>query len=670
MRTVQWTMAVAAIACALPVGAQAAIRVQDAGVLSPVLVPGATTKVKIVVRNTGRRAARGGVVGLRLDGKPEGKGVRAGRVKGRSAKTLTLRLRLPAGTRPGPHRVTACLGRACAKQSDPIGVLPRVAPLNVTPRLAEGGLPREGVISRDGGSLYAADAAGRTYQLIVPPGALADDTRVTIRPLAGVDGLPYAGGMIAGVQLGPDGVEFARPAALIISGEGIRSEPGQALLGYGGDGRDLHRTGWFARTPGFVTDLHDPGKSILVPVEHFSGVVVAPATDLETARDLRRGAAEARNRLASDLAEKIGRERDRQLMGEEPSDLSELTDATLGEFLEQVILPEAAAASFSDAMYESAVRDFISWERQRQLLGQDEHEMPERYRKLIARIQELLRIAWDRLIERAEKRCYGGDFSILARIIPLERQRQLLGEDERPNEFSEALVHCLKFELRVVARVEHKGDGGTSGFRGSVDEAYELRSVVRLAVAAGQGAGLAALTADIVGSDPFPYAVVRHASDGEIQFGQLRSACQGSSTGQTMPGQLSVSQMVLGLTIKGPDVRRAIDPAVIFDVGDPQEEITLNCQSSHGGPSSETTFERNWLRYWAGVHQDDRTNPDQGGYQPGEPNPGPWRIDFEPRPWPLIGSYVLEDSDATYGWRVTETWELVHTPPKAPPKRG
>lgn len=53
----------------------------------------------------------------------------------------------------------------------------------------------------------------------------------------------------------------------------------------------------------------------------------------------------------------------------------------------------------------------------------------------------------------------------------------------------------------------------------------------------------------------------------------------------------------------------------------------------------------------------------------GGPQPGPWRLEFTPKRWPLVGFYVLDFSDATYGFRVVETWELVHTPPKPPPAK-
>src|SRR5689334_20444736 len=148
-------------------------------------------------------------------------------------------------------------------------------------------------------------------------------------PLASIEGTPFAGGLIGGVQLEPAGTEFVRPAALVISGENVKEAAGQVAYGYDATGKNLHLTPWFQKTPDFVAGYYVPGRSIVLPVEHFSGLGVGPATDLETARQLRYDAGDARNRLTQNLAKELTKERDRQLKGEEPTDLSALTDATI-----------------------------------------------------------------------------------------------------------------------------------------------------------------------------------------------------------------------------------------------------------------------------------------------------------------------------------------------------
>lgn len=452
---------------------------------------------------------------------------------------------------------------------------------------------------------------------------------------------------------------------MIISGDDIKPGPGQAAFAYDGAGKDFRLSAWFLKVPDFLQDYYDPSKSLVVPVEHFSGIGVAPATALETARQLRYDAGAARDRISQGIAERIGQERDRQQRGEPATDLSKLTDGALGALLEQVVLPEAAAASFSDAMYESAVRDFIGWDRQRQLLGATEGPPPAKYKALIDRINQLLKIAWDKLVERAEKRCYAGDFSIMARILPLERQRELLGDAGRPNEFTKGIQRCWKFELRVTSRVEHKGSGAGLGAAGTVDETYELTGKIPLGLDG--GGTLDILSADIKGTGPFTYRIATHTGSGTFGFGAISGVCQSTGTGQTMPGQITVTQGNLGYGTSGNDVKRIVPPFVKLDIGDPQEEINTKCQSRDQS-TDENAWERSFLHYWSLVHGKDRANSDSSSPRPNTPDPGPWRLDFKQTPWPMLGRFTLDESDATRGYRVTEVWELVHTPPKAPGK--
>lgn len=654
--------------------------VTDAVVLEPVLVPGQKTKVSVTVQNKGRVASKKSVVHFFLipeKGRrtPLAGKVRVAKLKPKKTKTVTTRVKVPGTLKPGAFSILACVDGKCPKpkKAEPIGVLekPTGGRLNVSPQIAEGGYPADGVISRDGGTLSAASADfKRLYTLVVPPGALARDQRIEIKPLAGVEGLPFAAGMTAGVQLEPAGLEFSRPAALIVSEEGLKEQPNHTAFAYDGTGQDFRLAARFLQIPDFVQGRYDPSNGIVIPVEHFSGVGIAPATDLETARQLSYDAMEARDRLSQELGDAINKERQEQLEGTDDgsSDLENATEKAIDAYLEQVLLPEAAAASFSDAMYERAVRDVLSWERQRQLLGQSE-ELPAKYRATMNRIKQLLKIAWEKLIERAEKRCYAGDFSIIARIIPLERQRQLLGEETGGNnEFSAAFVRCFKFELRLVSRVLHSGTGDLGFVRATTDEEYEIQATVPLAIK-GEAGSLEVLAADLIGSAPAKYTIVRNTGSGESNFGGFgHSTCTFQSTGQTRDGLADVRQGWMGHVIQGTDVKQAYNPFLTIDLGDPQEEINSKCQGeTFGQPHStdENEYERNFMRYWSGAHQEEKVNPEEssGGDPTYGPFPGPWLIMFEKGIYPKTGTYVRDESNSTAGSRVIDVWELVHTPP-------
>jgi len=95
-------------------------------------------------------------------------------------------------------------------------------------------------IGADGGELSAADPArGRSYRVSVPAGAFAEDTEVTVTPIASIDGFPLDGGFVAGVELEPSGTTFRGPVILEISLDTaqqteLRSavDAGQAIVGF------------------------------------------------------------------------------------------------------------------------------------------------------------------------------------------------------------------------------------------------------------------------------------------------------------------------------------------------------------------------------------------------------------------------------------------------------
>src|SRR4051794_21924183 len=108
-------------ALALPATAGAALKVLDMGVLSPVVSASGKSKVKVLVRNTGRKPVRAGVVRFRLAGKG-GKALagsaKVGRIKARSVKTATGVVAIPKGLAPGAHAIVGCLGAICAKRPE------------------------------------------------------------------------------------------------------------------------------------------------------------------------------------------------------------------------------------------------------------------------------------------------------------------------------------------------------------------------------------------------------------------------------------------------------------------------------------------------------------------------------------------------------------------------
>jgi hypothetical protein len=227
-------------------------------------------------------------------------------------------------------------------------------------------------------------------------------------PLASLAGSPLGDGLVGGVQLEPDGLELAKAATLVIQGERIVPGPSQTAFGYHGTGQDFHLEPLYRQPPPGLQD-YDPNTALLVPVSHFSGTGIQPATNIDAVRDLRYGAMEARDRLAERAAKAIQTERDGG-----PSANGEL-ERVLNDYLDQVVIPDAAAASFSDALFANGLKSYLSWQRQRELLG-----IQGDFASRIAQVEKLLDQAFKALVKRLGNRCKAGDLAVQARILSLE----------------------------------------------------------------------------------------------------------------------------------------------------------------------------------------------------------------------------------------------------------
>ena len=72
------------------------------------------------------------------------------------------------------------------------------------------------VISPDGGTLSAQGADGTKFTLTFPKYAISNDETITLTPITTIDGLPFIGGLVGGVQMSPEGLRLLQPATLTI----------------------------------------------------------------------------------------------------------------------------------------------------------------------------------------------------------------------------------------------------------------------------------------------------------------------------------------------------------------------------------------------------------------------------------------------------------------------
>ena len=96
------------------------------------------------------------------------------------------------------------------------------------------------VISPQGGVVAATGPDGAIYTLAVPPRALADDTRITLTPVASIANLPFSNGLVAAVTLEPEGLRFLGPVDLTIELPGPPQISPVIGFMFGSDASDFH----------------------------------------------------------------------------------------------------------------------------------------------------------------------------------------------------------------------------------------------------------------------------------------------------------------------------------------------------------------------------------------------------------------------------------------------
>ena len=65
-----------------------------------------------------------------------------------------------------------------------------------------------------GGEVSVTGKNGVVYTLSIPAGAISEDVLFTLSPVANIEGIPFSGGFLGGVQIDPRDIEFDVPALL------------------------------------------------------------------------------------------------------------------------------------------------------------------------------------------------------------------------------------------------------------------------------------------------------------------------------------------------------------------------------------------------------------------------------------------------------------------------
>ena len=385
-----------------------------------VRAPGGRLTLSVAVRNAGRQRARGSTVRFFLSrdrrlGRGDvslagSAGVRA-LAPGGSA-TSRARVEVPRATRSGVYRLLACADatRRVREASEANNCRParrallvdrpsRPRPLTVSPTLDPERTARAD-IGLAGGRMTATGADGTTFTLTIPARALPRTQAIAMTPLLGLSNMRMSGGLVAGIQLAPEGLRLLRKATLEIVPARPVPVTAQDGFAYSGSGREFR-----------LYPVERPTPRIVLPIFHFSGYGIGNATPTDRAAIREYIPVNTEGQHEMTAGELFDAFRTGAISAEQlEAGMSELL--VKAYFREVVPAFEEALAprgEYSDG--ERAAHTLATWERTVELMGLGDHfdrRLGIGFPELKSQGRALLRQAIRRFFDQAIARCLAG----------------------------------------------------------------------------------------------------------------------------------------------------------------------------------------------------------------------------------------------------------------------
>jgi hypothetical protein len=359
------------------------------------------------------------------------------------ACAIDARRRTSARCRVASKRVAVLRGPMPPRGYFPQRAHPRTITTVVEPTHAVSAV----VSAQNGGTLTATGANGTRYTLTFPPGALLSDETITMTPVATVQGSPL-GTLLGAVDLAPNGLQLLNAATLTIDA------PGPVNL--------KRIAGFEAFSGGQDFGLYplDPGKGIVMSLEHFSteGVAEASPAELRVALLLVpvRSDAEWNTLISFDVRQ---------------SPVDAVAFGThMAAFYRDVIQPLVDKALTDDTYADSAVFELGTWRHVVDRYGSPDEEY----------IKPLYNAYGDvvsRILLNAVKQRYGrcvhnDDLSEVVRLLATERQAAILGINLTGA--AELGEKCAHFELDVTTTASQTTETGDDRFTGTIGVEDEI----------------------------------------------------------------------------------------------------------------------------------------------------------------------------------------------------
>jgi hypothetical protein len=239
-----------------------------------------------------------------------------------------------------------------------------VAPLN-TKVILDDTTAATMLITSAGGSLTATASDGTVFTLTFPVGALQGDQQIKLTPVSAIDGLPFSGGLVGGVQMAPEGLRLLQAATLTIESPKTVAAQGFETVAFG-----YHQNGEGL----YLAPANASGNVMTLQVWHFSGEGVAQGTPAEVNMQQQQHVpSDWEDAYTQAMQEYLGQERQAQLLGQggDPQ-FRETMFKNMHEAYKNFIAPQLAIALEDCDKAPAILARALSVLRQIELLGAQE----------------------------------------------------------------------------------------------------------------------------------------------------------------------------------------------------------------------------------------------------------------------------------------------------------
>ena len=310
-----------------------------------------------------------------------------------------------------------------------------------------------------GGSLSVAAADGTVFTLEVPARSLLFDEVVSITPVRATGHLPFAGGLVAGVVLGPPGTLLLEGATLSIHTPAPISRTEETAVAWNGSGEDF-----------FLFPPNPESGDLELDISHFGGYGVARGTDAERQTQLGREPLALHDLFSHQISPMLRQGRETAVSGASPATTTLKSASRTSDWRSDLVTrmedqyrslkAQMQAATGDPATVRGLIVATIRWKHEVERLGLLADLLPAgRSEEILALFKTIMRKA----LQKIHERCSRHPIAIydIFPLIQIGYNHRIIQTPPSLQADVESVLGCLKFKLTFESTIVESGPAGS-----------------------------------------------------------------------------------------------------------------------------------------------------------------------------------------------------------------